>query len=38
MDAFSVSPIASDIRLGQNVPNGDIERDLRVPELPSSKE
>jgi signal transduction histidine kinase len=37
-DAFSVSPIASDIRLGQNVPNGDIERDLRVPELPSSKE
>jgi CheY-like chemotaxis protein len=37
-DAFSISPIASGIGRGQNVSNGDIERDLCVPQLRRSEE
>ena len=36
--ARPISPIASGIRRGQNVPNGDIERDLCVPQLRRCKE
>ena len=37
-DAFSIGPIASGIERSQNVPNGEIERDLCVPELLNCKE
>jgi CheY-like chemotaxis protein/anti-sigma regulatory factor (Ser/Thr protein kinase) len=37
-DAFSISPIASGIGRGQHVSNGDIGRDLCVPQLRRSRE
>jgi signal transduction histidine kinase len=37
-DAFSISPIASGIKRGQNVPNGGIEGDLCGPQLRRCKE